>query len=273
MGDQDGQRPADRVPSGGTADAGTGAPRVLLDIVRRLRARERGHLAALLHDGPIQDLATIALELGEVRRALREAQRDDSDVIERQVDAIGRDLGRLQDELWPFPRPGSGLVSALQRRTAWLLSTPPAVVVGEGTAELPEADIQAVADLVELILAVPGTAGAWDQAIAEVRASPDLIFLDLTMTAQPGGDPDGADPDCADPDCADPDWADPAAAAASLCRLAAALHARADLPADGCRLRMCLEIPRWLPITRSSGCSTAPRTPWCAWTAAGGSRW
>ena len=229
MGAEEAQGRAHRVPASDAADTGTAAPRVLLDIVRRLRARERGHLAGLLHDGPIQDLAVMALELGEARRALGESQSGESDAIERHVDAIGRELGRLQDELWPFPRPGSGLVTALQLRTAWLLSTPLAVAVGEGAAELPEADIQAVADLVELILAAAGNAGAWDQTIATVRASPDLIFLELNMTAQPG-----RDPDCADS----------AAAIASLRRLAAALHTRADLPPDGRRLRVCMEIPR-----------------------------
>jgi hypothetical protein len=121
------------------------------------------------------------------------------------------------------------LVIGLQRRTAWLLSAPLAVAVGEGAADLPESDIQAVADLVELVLATPGHAGAWDQAIAAVRASPDLIFLELNITAQPDRDPDAADS---------------ATAVASLRRLAAALHARADLPPDGRRLGVCVEIPR-----------------------------
>jgi hypothetical protein len=232
MGNEEGQRPAHRIPASDAADAGTAAPHELLDIVRRLRARERGHLAGLLHDGPIQSLATMALGLGQLRRALGESQSNESDVIERQVDAIGRELGRLQDELWPFPPPGSGLVTGLQRRTAWLLSAPLVVAVGEGAAELPEADIQAVADLVELILAAQGHAAAWEQTIAAVRASSDLIFLELNMTAQPG-----RDPDCADS----------AAAIASLRRLAAALHVRADLPPGGRRLRVCVEIPRCPP--------------------------
>jgi hypothetical protein len=229
MGDEGRHRPTHMVPASDTADGPTAAPRALLDIVRLLRARERGHLAGLLHDGPIQDLATMALELGQMRRLLGVPQTDASDAVERQVEAIGRALGRLQDELWPFPRPGSGLVIGLQRRTAWLLSAPLAVAVGEGAADLPESDIQAVADLVDLVLATPGHAGAWDQAIAAVRASPDLIFLELNITAQPDRDPDAADS---------------ATAVASLRRLAAALHGRADLPSDGRRLRVCVEIPR-----------------------------
>ena len=229
MPDEDGQRPAPAVPAGDAGDAGPATLRVLLDTVRRLRACERGHLVGLLHDGPIQVLATMALELGEVFRAPRESHGGEPDAIGRQVDSIGRELGRIQDELWPFPRPGSGLVASLQGRTAWLLSTPLAVAVGDGAAELPEADIQAVADLVELILAAPARAGAWDQASAAVQASPGLIFLELNLTAAPG-----RAPDCGDPE----------AAIASLRRLAAALHAHADLPPGGRRLRMCLELPR-----------------------------
>jgi hypothetical protein len=226
---EEGHRPAYRVPASDAADTGIAPPRVLLDVVRRLRARERGYLASQLHDGPIQDLAAMALELAEVRRALRQSHSGEADAIERCVEAIGRKLGRLQDELWPFPRPGSGLVPALQRRTAWLLSTPLAVAVGEGATELPEADIEAVADLVELILAALGNTGPRDLTVAAVRASPDLIVLELTMLAQPG-----CDPDCADS----------AAAIATLRRLAVALHARADVPPDGRRLRVCVEMPR-----------------------------
>ena len=124
----------------------------------------------------------MALELGEVRRALGVPRSDESDGIARHVDAAGRELCRIQDELWPFPRPGSGLIETLKRRTAWLLATPLAVAAGEGVAALPEADVQAVADVAELILAGLGSAGAWDRPIIVVRADPDLIFLELNMT-------------------------------------------------------------------------------------------
>jgi hypothetical protein len=126
------------------ADAGAGnaSPQALLDMMRRLRARERGYLASLLHDGPIQELAAVALELGEVRRAMGAPPSDEPNGLVRQVHAIGHTLCRLQDELWPFPRPGSGLIETLKQRTAWLLATSLAVAVGEGVAELSEADVQ-----------------------------------------------------------------------------------------------------------------------------------
>jgi hypothetical protein len=211
--------------AGGAAHA---AP-VLLDMVRRLRARERDHLASLLHDGPIQQLAGMALELAEVSRAMGAQPGDEADALARQVHAVGRELCRLQDELWPFPWPGSGLIETLKQRTAWLLGNPLAVAVGERAAGLPEADVQTVADVTELILTGLGNAEAWDRPIVMVRARSDLIFLELNMTAAPGRDPASGSS---------------AAVEAWLHRLAAAIQARADVGLDDRRLRIWMEIPR-----------------------------
>jgi hypothetical protein len=219
---------APATPGTGTA-AGSGsgnlAPQALLGMVRRLRARERGYLASLLHDGPIQELAAATLELSDVRRAPSE----EPDGPARQVNAAGRMLCHIQDELWPFPRPGSGLIETLKQRTAWLLATPLAVTADEGAAELPEADVQAVADVTELILAGLGDADAWDRPIVAVRADPDQIFLELNMTPPAGRDPASGGS---------------AAAGAWLRRLAAAIQARADAALDDRRLRIWMELPR-----------------------------
>ena len=153
----------------------------------------------------------MALELGEVPRDGGTAGHEPDDIA-RQVHAVGRELCRLQDELWPFPWPGSGLIETLKQRTAWLLVTPLAVAVGEGVAGLPDADIQAVADVTELILAGLGHAEAWDRPVVMVRARPDLIFLELNMRSAPGHDPA---------------CSGSAAAVAWLRRLAAAIQARA----------------------------------------------
>src|SRR6202022_216766 len=101
----------------------------------------------------------------------------------------GRTLSRLQDELWPFPRPGSGLIETLKQRTAWLLATPLAVAAAEGVAELPGAGVPAVAAVTELTRAGLGDTEAWDRPIVAVRADPDLIFLELNMTPAAGRDP------------------------------------------------------------------------------------
>src|ERR1035441_165988 len=152
-------------------------PHLLLDMVRRLRARERGYLAGLLHDGPVQELAAVPLELAEARRATGTAQRDELGVVAQQVDAASRSLRGLQDEFWPFPRPSSGLAASLKQRTGWLLDTPLAVDAGAGSAGLPEADIQVVADIVELLLAGPAAARASLRSLAAAigaRADLDL---------------------------------------------------------------------------------------------------
>jgi hypothetical protein len=241
MSDEDARRPTHGALAVDTGDGGGGAgnaaPQALLDMVRRLRARERGYLASLLHDGPIQGLAAAALELDEVRRATEaqkneqqnEQQNDEPNGAAQQVHAAGRELRRIQDELWPFPRPGSSLIEILKQRTAWLLATPLAVAVGEGAAELSAADVQAVADVTELILAGLGDAEAWDRPIVAVRARPDLIFLELNMTPAPGRDPAAGGS---------------AAVEAGLHRLAAAIQARADAGLDDRRLRIWMEIPR-----------------------------
>ncbi len=213
------------------ADTGTPGPHLLLDIVRRLRAQERGYLAGVLHDGPIQELAAVPLELAEARRAMGASRCEELGVVAQQVDAAGRLLRCLQDELWPFPRPASGLATALSRRTTWLLATPLAVAASEGAAGLLEAEIEIVADIVELILVGVVGAPAPARALAAVRADEDLIFLEMDMTPAPGREPASGGP---------------AAARTALRNLAAAMQADADIDLYSHRLRVRLEIPRRL---------------------------
>jgi hypothetical protein len=207
----------------------------LLDITRALRAAERGYLAGWLHDRPIQDLAAATLELGLARRAIGSAAGDELGVPERQVEAAGRSLRRLVDELSPFPRGGSGLAAALEQRTSWLLAAPLAVDLGPGAAGLPADEIEAVADVTELILLgvaadekpeKPGEPEAFEappRTLAAVRADRDVIVVELNtrLTA-----------------------ADPSAITAWLDRLASAMGTRADTELRGSRLRVKVEIPR-----------------------------
>jgi hypothetical protein len=224
------------------ADTATAASRLLLDIVRRLRARERGYLAGLLHDGPIQELAAAALELSAARRGTGISPYDDLGVTEQLVVAAGRSLRCLQDELWPFPRPGSGLATALEQRTTWLLATPLAVDAGEGVAGLLAAEIQVVADMVELILSGMMSAEAPARALAAVRADKDLIVLELNLIpAADGGQASG----------------DPAAVRAWLDSLAAAVQTCAEIDLQGRRWRVRMEIPRCPHHQSGPGAGTA----------------
>jgi hypothetical protein len=247
MNDDPTRFPTPRVAAEDGAESGTPAPHLLLDIVRLLRARERGYLAGLLHDGPVQELAAVPLELAEARRAMGTSQGDELGVVARQVDAAGRSLRGLQEELWPFPRPSPGLAAALNRRTAWLLATPLAVDAGAGAAGLGEAEIQVVADIVELILVGLVSTEAEGRALAAVQADENLIFLQMDMTSAPVGDPSSGDPSSGGP----------AAARASLRSLAAAIQAGADVDLHGRRLRVRMEIPR-RPQHRSGLDAAAP---------------
>jgi hypothetical protein len=232
--------PAPRTATEDGAETGTPASHLLLDIVRRLRARERGYLADLLHDGPIQELAAVPLELDEARRVMGTSPGDELGVVAQQVDAAGRSLRGLQEELWPFPRPASGLAGALHRQTAWLLTVPLAVDVGAGAASLGPAEIQVVADVAELILVA--VVSAETRALAAVQADEHLIFLQMNMTLASADDSASGGP---------------AAARASLHSLAAAIQAAVDVEFHGRRLRIRMEIPRG-PHRSGQGAATTP---------------
>ncbi len=224
--------PAPGAVAGDGADAGIPAPHLLLDVVRRLRALERGYLAGLLHDGPMQELAAVLLILAQARRAMGTSQSAELGLVAQQVDAAGRSLLSLQDELWAFPRSAPDLATALNRRTAWLLAAPLAVDAGEGATGLLEAEIQVVADVVELILASLASLASTEapaRALAGVRADEELIFLEMSMTPAPGGAPASGDP---------------AAASASVRRLAAVIGVGAEVGLQAGRLRVRMEIPR-----------------------------
>src|SRR5438132_4343346 len=166
----------------------------LLDFARRLRTCEREYLASLLHDGPMQDLAAATLELGAARRATGPVMADELAVPEQLVEAAGRSLRRLLDELWPASQATSGLAGTLARRTGWLLAAPLWVDTGEGAAGLLASEIPVVADVVELILLGAVSAEAPTRAAAAVRADEDLIVLELSMTPADGSDQPFGDP-------------------------------------------------------------------------------
>lgn len=228
------------------AAAGTAAACQLLDIVRRLRARERGYLAGLLHDGPIQDLAAAGLELGLARRTAAAAEGDELAVPEQLVQAAGRSLRRLQDELWPFPQAELGLAAALERRTAWLLATPLVVNAGEGTAGLLAAEVQVVADIVEMILL--GTVSAEEPAgaLAAVQADQDLISVELNLTTErsPTAELDPTAERSLTAAGADQPSGGKAAVLAWLDGLASAMQACADVRLYDHRVRVGMRIPR-----------------------------
>ena len=221
-----------------SADAGTAAVWQLLEIVRRLRVREHGALAGLLHDDPIQELAVAALEVSLARRTKDASEGKRFDMLEQRVDAAGRSLRCLLDELCSFPYAESSLAVALERRTAWLLAAPLIVDAGDGASGLLASEVSVVADIVELILLGTARAEVSGRALASVRASEDLIFLELNLimtagTHQPFGDQP--------------------AVGAWLDSLPAATRIRTDTKLRGRRLRTRVQLPRQPHSPRSLG--------------------
>lgn len=165
-------------PAADAGQPGSGAPPAwdMLDVARRLRARERCELADFLHDGPAQELTAAALELGMLRPRGSE-QAGSFDAVQQRLDAAAGAVRRLLDELWPFPRYEASLAAALERRTAWLLATPLTVVGGEQAGGLAADEIPAVVDVIELMLldAVPAAPAA--RAQVSVRTAEQMIWL------------------------------------------------------------------------------------------------
>ncbi len=218
-------RPAPSV----SADAGTAAVWQLLEIVRGLRVREHGALAGLLHDDPIQELAVAALEVSLARRTKEASEGKRFDMLEQRVDAAGRSLRGLLDELCSFPYAESSLTVALERRTAWLLATPLIVDAGDGASGLLASEVSVVANIVELILLGTAPAEVSGRALASVRASEDLIFLELNLSVTAGThQPFGGQP----------------AVRAWLDSLSAATRIRTDTTLRGRRLRTRVQLPR-----------------------------
>jgi CheY-like chemotaxis protein len=181
----------------------------LLRLTRQLRARERQELIDFLHDGPIQDLTAVTLELQVMSRAADDRRFDAALEL---LNAAARSLRWLLDVPGPLAEPGTRLAAALQQRTAWLLAGPLIVDADEQPAGPATAEIPVIADVVEQMLLAMVTASPPAQAHVAVRAQQDLIQIDLTLTPATGnGQAIG----------------DPAAARAALSELASALGASA----------------------------------------------
>src|SRR6266851_5190083 len=113
-------RASPRVPPRSRASPREAQTWQLLRVARRLRARERHELVDFLHDGPIQELTAVTLELQMMCRSVPPAPRLDA-VLHRLSSAAGS-LRWLVDGPWPFLEPEVRLAAALQQRTAWLLA-------------------------------------------------------------------------------------------------------------------------------------------------------
>ncbi len=189
--------------------AGQPQVRQLLDIVRRLRARERRGLIDFLHDGPIQELTAASLELQMMQRSVPPSPAPHVDSLLRQVDAASRSLRWLVDELWPFLPCETDLTRTIHQQTAWLLAAPATVDDDMRPAKPSAIEVPLIADVVELMLLASEAATPSVQAHVAVRMDAQLIQIDLSLTSMREDDTIG----------------DPTTAQASLDELASALGA------------------------------------------------
>jgi CheY-like chemotaxis protein len=229
-----GADPLASVPPGGSQPA-TGEAQTwrLLRVARRLRARERHELVDFLHDGPIQELTAVTLELQMMCRSAPPAPRLDA-VLHRLRAAAGS-LRWLVDGPWPFLEPEVRLAAALQQRTAWLLAAPVTVDADEHAAGLGPTEVSAVADVVELMLLGMVTANPPAHAHVAVGTREQMIQIDLTLTSAARDDQA---------------IGDPATARAALDELASALGASLHARFRGARWRARICLPRQpAPVT------------------------
>lgn len=198
----------------------------LLRLTRRLRTHERRELTDFLHDGPIQELTALALDLQLMSRSgLAPGGRIDA--MLQRLDAATGSLRWLIEESWSFLTPETELAAAIKQRTSWLLSEPVTVDAGRKAAAVGPADLPVIVDLVELLLLGLIPPGQHARAEIAVRTPRRLIQIELILTADAGSELAG----------------DPSAALASLDELACALGASAQATLDGGRWQASLELP------------------------------
>ena len=209
---------------------GASRPWQLLGLTRQLRAQERRELVDFLHDGPIQELTALTLELQMMCRSMPSAGPTRFDAVFQRLNAAAESLRWLIDGNWPFLAPETRLTSALQQRTAWLLAAPAAVdSYGQAAGLGAAAEVPVIVDVVELMLLEMVPAGPPALANVAVHVLKNLIQIELTLTpATDDGQPIG----------------DPVAAQHALDGLAAALGASAHVKGYKSQLQARIELQR-----------------------------
>ena len=216
---------ADAIPGLGVqpidrADRAGGESQVwrLLQLIRLLRAREHVQLADFLHDGPMQELTAVSLEMHMMVRSAGSDVSAQCGLVLERLDAAARSLRWLVDRQWPFQVAETSLATAVEQRTSWLLPAPVTVAADSQEDALPAADVPAVVDIMELMALALAPASPQVRVTVAIRARDDLIDVDLALTPDP---PDGQQMDAAG-------TAQAALALAALRRLAAILGATAQ---------------------------------------------
>jgi CheY-like chemotaxis protein len=230
------QPPVSELPNGRRPQAAEPQVWQLLRLIRRLRERERHELVDFLHDGPIQELTAVSLDLQLMARSAAPGHVPRFEVPLQQLDAAAGSLRWLVDGNWPFLAPEIRLATALKQRTAWLLAEPVSVHANVQSAGLAAAEIAVIADVVELMLLGILPTDPSLQAEVAVRPEEQEIQVELTLTAA-GRDELPA--------------SGTATARAALGELASALGATAHADLGDRRWRARMVLPRQAPMALS----------------------
>jgi DNA-binding response OmpR family regulator len=156
-------------------------------LIRRLRAHERRELTDFLHDGPVQDLTAVTLELQMMSGSQVTGQAESGEATLRQLNAATASLRWLIDGLWPFPKPETDLAAALQARTAWLVAAPVTVDAGQPSAVRGAREVAGIVDVAELMVLAMMPAGQPEQAHVMVRVSEHVVQIEVTLTPTADG--------------------------------------------------------------------------------------
>jgi len=126
----------------------------LLHLARRLREQERRDLADYLHEGPVQELTAVTLELEMMRRSIPPELGGMADAAQRRLTAAIGSLRGLLDPHRQVPAYGISLAAAIEQGTAWLpgVALSVAATAATGATGLDPQEIPVVADVVELML-------------------------------------------------------------------------------------------------------------------------
>lgn len=199
----------------------------LLDLTRRLRAYEHRQLTEFLHDGPMQELSAVTLELQMMSRSMPPDPVPRLAEVLRWLDTAVSSLRWLVDGHWPLLVPETQLADALQERVALLVAAPVTVETGGEPAALDSIEKQVAIDIVEFMLHEDFT-GQAARAHVTVRNDEQFIQIDLNLSASPDSQL----------------IHDPSAARATVDRLVRALGARAEITFADNHWRARIVLPR-----------------------------
>jgi len=174
----------DRAHLAGDGTPGTAAAQAwqLLGVIRRLRERERQELVDFLHDGPLQGLTAVALDL-QMARSEAAVPAPRLEAALRELKTAAGSLRWLVDGHWTSLMARTTLADALRQRTEWLLAAPATVHADAGAATPTAAEIPVIVDVAELMLFGILPASPPMRADVAVRAEADEIRIDLALTA------------------------------------------------------------------------------------------